>query len=293
VTDSSGATVRTIEVPDNRNAPGLQTMCWDLRVDPMPAIETVGDAPAGRGGGFGGRGGGRGAAVPGVPQPVPPSGTGTWNPCGGGGFGGGGTQGPWVLPGTYNVALLVDGQAVGTKPVSIMLDPANTLTDAQRRRYHDVAMDLHRLQTRGVAVVNALNPLHPQMTELAEKLPGMTNVPDDVKTQFAAVQKEFDTVREKFGVPVAAGGGGRGRGGRGRGGAADAANVLARAGAVKGRIMSFYDMPSDAMMAQYADVRVALPRAVSEANSFLGRAQSLSEALAKSGVTLTVAAPIR
>ncbi len=299
VTDTSGGLVRNIEIPDDRNAAGIQSVCWDMRVEPVAAVEPFESGAAeGRGGRAGGgaaRGGGRGSAVPGIPVPVTPPMT-QWNPCGGGGGGfggGGGAQGPWVLPGNYNVSLLVDGQSVGTKPVSLMLDPANPLTDAQRRRYYDIAMDLHRLQGRGVAVVNALNPLFPQMTDLAEKLPGMANVPDSVKTQFAAVQKEFDTVREKFGVPVAAGGGGGGRGGGRGGGGGAGENVLARAGTVKGRIMSFYDMPSDAMMAQYADVRVALPRAVTEANTFLGRAQALSQALAKHGVTLTVAPPVR
>jgi len=123
----------------------------------------------------------------------------------------------------------------------------------------------------------------------------MTNVPEAVKTQFAAVQKELDAVRVKFGVPATAGAAGGGRGGFGGGGAAGAPspNLLARAGTVKGRIMSFYDMPSDALMSQYADVRVALPRAVTEANTLLGRAQALSQALAKSGVTLTVAPQIK
>jgi photosystem II stability/assembly factor-like uncharacterized protein len=298
VTDAAGATVRTIDVPANRNVAGIQAVCWDMRVDPVPAVGGAAGPAPGRGGG-GARGGGGGqSAVPGVPQAVPEPGTGAWNPCGGGGagFGGGGAnQGPWVLPGSYNVSLIVDGQSVGTKPVSLLLDPANPLTDVQRRRYFDIAMDLHRLQTRGVAVANALTPLHTQMTDLATKLPGMTNVPDAVKTQFAAVQKEFDTVREKFGVPPTLGAGG-GRGGFGGGGGAAGApspNLLARAGTVKGRIMSFYDMPSDALIAQYTDVRVALPRAVTEANAVLVKATALSQALAKSGVTLTVPPAVR
>ena len=294
ITDAAGATIRTIDVPANRNVAGIQAVCWDMRVDPVPAVAGAPAPPAGRGGGGGGGRGGGQSAVPGVPQAVPEPGTGAWNPCGGGGGGfggGGGNQGPWVLPGAYNVSLIVDGQSVGTKPVSLLLDPANPLTDAQRRRYFDIAMDLHRLQTRGVAVASALNPLYTQMTDLADKLPGMTNVPDAVKTQFAAVQKEFDTVREKFGVPPAIGGGG-GRGGRG-GAAANPENLLARAGTVKGRIMSFYDMPSDALIAQYTDVRVALPRAVTEANAFLAKATALSQALAKSGVTLTVPPAVR
>ena len=295
ITDAAGAHVRNIEIPANRNVAGVQTVCWDMRVDPVPAVAGAGGPQGGgrQGGGGQGRGGGRGGAVPGVPQALPASGVDATNPCAGGG-GGGGAQGPWVMPGNYNVSLMVDGQSAGSKTMNIMLDPANPMSAVQRQRYYDIVMDLHQLQVRGTAAASALTPLFPQMTELAEKIGGMSNVPDAVKTQFAAVQKEFDAVRAKFGVPPAAGGGGfGGRGGGGGGGAANAANVLGRAGTIKGRIMSFYDMPSDALMAQYADVRISLPRAVTEVNAFLAKATALSQALAKYGVTLTVPPAIR
>ena len=44
---------------------------------------------------------------------------------------------------------------------------------------------------------------------------------------------------------------------------------------------------------QYNDVRLALPRAITELNAFLAKANSLSQALAKNGVTLTVPAPVK
>jgi hypothetical protein len=135
-------------------------------------------------------------------------------------------------------------------------------------------------------------PFHTELTELAEKIGGMANVPDAVKTQFAAVQKEWDTVREKFGVPPQAGGGGGRGGGRG-GGAPNRTDVLGRTGTVKTQIMAFYDMPSNSLMSEYADVRLALPRAITELNAFLSKASSLSQALAKNGVTLTVPAAVK
>lgn len=300
ITDAAGKAVRTIDIPASRNVAGIQTVCWDMRVDPVPAVTGGGGGGQGAGGRQGGgrqgggQGPGRGPAVPGVPGPVPPPGTGAWNPCGGGGFGGGGgNAGPWVMPGNYNVALQVDGQTVGTKSMNVMLDPANGLSPVQRQRYYDIVMDLHTLQGRGVEVANALNPLHTQMTEVAGKIAGMTNVPEAVKTQFAAVQKEFDAVRVKFGVPPPTGpaaGGGRGGG---FAGPPDTTNVLARAGQVKGRIMSFIDMPSDTLMREYTAVRVELPRAITEVNAVLVKATALSQALAKSGVTLTVPPAVR
>ncbi len=315
ITDTAGRYIRDLAVPANRNQPGIQTVCWDMRVDPVPAVEggAAGAAgagfPGGRGGGGRLGGGGRGSAVPGVPQLLPPAGSAPVNPCVGvgvggvggggggggfGGFGGGGNAGPWVLPGMYNVSLTVDGRSVGTRTMEVVLDPDHQLSDAQRKRYYDIVMDLHQLQGRGVGVANALMPLYTQMTELAGKIAGMATVPDAVKTQFAAVRKEFDAVRVKFGVPPPQGGGGGGRGGFGGGAPAGAPeNLLGRTGTIKGQIMAFYDMPSDALMRQYTDVRVTLPRAIAEMNAFLTRANSLSQALAKSGVTLTVPAPVK
>jgi photosystem II stability/assembly factor-like uncharacterized protein len=190
ITDAGGKDVRTIAIPASRNEAGIQAVCWDMRVDPAPSLGPTGTPGGGRQGGGQGRGGGGAGAVPGVPSPQPPSGVDPTNPCGGGGgFGGGATQGPLVLPGTYNVALMVDGKSVGTKPMRVVLDPANQLTEPQRKRYFDIVMDLHQMQGRAVEAARPLMPFHTQMTEIAGKLDGMANVPADVKAQFTAVQK--------------------------------------------------------------------------------------------------------
>jgi len=127
------------------------------------------------------------------------------------------------------------------------------------------------------------------MTEIAGKI---DSLPADVKTQFTAVQKEWDTVRAKFGVPPGVGAPGGG-GGRGGGAPVNAADVLGRVGNVKGQILAFYDMPSAALMSQYTDVRLALPKAITDYNAFLVKATALSQALAKNGVTLTVPSPAK
>ncbi len=191
---------------------------------------------------------------------------------------------------------MVDGKSVDTKPLKVVLDPAVQMTDAQQKRYFDIAMDLHELQRRGMEMTEALNPLYAQMTEIKTKLDGMNNVPAAVKTQFDSVNKDFDAVRVKFGVPQQQGGGRGGRGG-GRGGfgggGGNEDNVVAQAGQVKGAMMSFWEVPSDALVKQYNDVKAALPKAISDANAFLVKAMGLSQALKKYDLTLTVPAPIK
>ena len=56
------------------------------------------------------------------------------------------TPGPFVLPGTYNVALVVDGKTVETKPLKVAADPDVALTAVERKKLFDMAMEMHELQ---------------------------------------------------------------------------------------------------------------------------------------------------
>jgi photosystem II stability/assembly factor-like uncharacterized protein len=317
ITDATGREVRQIDVPASRNQAGIQTVCWDMRVEPLPDVQQgaapqAGGGRAGGGGGQaaaargagGGQAGGRGGpggGLTGIPTPLPESGHDPFNPCGGGGAGGGrggfgggggGNAGPLVLPGTYNVSLLIAGKVADTKPMRIVMDPENELTELQRRRYYDIVADLHDMQRRAIQAANALTPLHAQITGVAGKI---GELPDAaLKSQFDALQKDFTPVGRRFGVPPPAGGGGGfGGGGRGGGPPPDPNNVLGRAGAVKSQIMSFYDMPSDALLRAYNDVKLAMPKAIVEANAFITRAMTVSQALKKHNIDLAVPAPVK
>jgi hypothetical protein len=57
--------------------------------------------------------------------------------------------------------------------------------------------------------------------------------------------------------------------------------------------MAFSEMPSATVVRQYDDVKVALPKAVAETNAFLLRAMTMSQALKKYDIALTVPAPIK
>ena len=74
VNDAAGKTVRTVKIPSAKSQPGIETVCWDMRGEPITAAvdsEAAAGGRGGRGGGGGGRGGRGGQAAPGVPQPVP------------------------------------------------------------------------------------------------------------------------------------------------------------------------------------------------------------------------------
>ena len=169
----------------------------------------------------------------------------------------------------------------------VVIDPANQLTDLQRRRYYDVVLDLHEMQKKGTEIANALTPVQAQLTEIEGKA---ASLPPDIKAQFDAVNTEWAVVREKWGVGGAAapaGGGGRG------GPPPNPNNVLGRAGTVKTGMMSFYDVPSDSLAKGYTDVKAAMPKAIAETNAWLTKATALSNSLKKMNLTLTVPAPIK
>jgi hypothetical protein len=285
-----------------------------------------------------------------VPGPETPTGYQAQNPCGGGGGGGGGrgggggfgggggglnAQGPQVMPGNYNVALMIDGKVTETKPFKVVGDPGLQFTDVQRKRYNDIVMDLHDMQRRGMEMTAAMNSMYSQMSSVATKVKDASNVPAAVKTQFDTFQKEFDAVRVKFGVPPTAGGGGGGRGGGGRGGGggggrgggaaappagaagapgapetppetpaqgagaggpnatAGGDDLVSKASAVKSAVMGIWEMPSDYYMKQYTDLKLALPKAITDGNAVLLKAMTVSQALKKYNIELNVPAPVK
>jgi photosystem II stability/assembly factor-like uncharacterized protein len=279
IKDVTGREIREISGPvlANSNKAGLQSACWDLRVQPVPNPNLGGPQGGGR---QGGGGGGQQAN-----QPVR-FGAGCAGGGGGGGFGGGGggNPGPWVLAGTYTVELVVDGKVTGTKPLRVMADPEVVLTEVERKRMYDMAMELHTLQRRANDLIATVSPLNTRMAGVAKEVSAKTDIPADVKSQVEALTKEVAALATKL-VPQ---GGGRGGGGGGRGGADP--SPVARAGQAKNGLMAGM-WPTQATLAAYNEAKTGIPALFNDATALLTRAQALSATLAKHGVTLTVPAP--
>ncbi len=303
ISTATGALVRELAIPDNRNQAGVQTMCWDQRVEPLRDA-----APVAGNGGRGGAGGGAGAGAGGfggaaarrpiadVPTPLPPVGYLAENPCApaggagaGGGFGGrgggGGTQGPQVMPGSYKVSLVVDGAVVDTKPLTLVMDPQVLLTGVARTQYNALVTDLHALHKKGADVGAQVTALNAELQKVAAKVDS-SSAPDSVKKKFAALRKEFDAVRPKFGVGLPAVGFGPAAAGAAT--ASANANVLGRLATVKGAIMGAWETPSASLMKQATELKTQMPTAITSANAVLARARALSQQLAPFGVTVTV-----
>ena len=281
ITDALGKDVREISGPvlASYNTAGMQSACWDLRVQPVPM-----PPPAGLRGAGGGAAEGRGG--PGAAQPARnPFGAGCGG--GGGGFGGGGfggagggNPGPFVLPGVYTVALVVDGKTIESKPLRVTADPEVALTDLERKKMFDMAMEMHELQRRGTDLAVNVQTLSRQAADIATALGSRADVPAEVKASFEAFNKELATLTPKFAAPTG------GRGGGGRGGAPTGDQPLARAAQAKNGLMG--GMPAtEQTMKAYADAKAQMPKVAAEANALFAKAATLGPALAKYNLTLT------
>jgi photosystem II stability/assembly factor-like uncharacterized protein len=302
IKDAAGREVREISGPvlENYNKAGIHSACWDLRVQAAPNPTLAAEGAPGRGGrqgggGGGGAGGGGGGRAGGQNPPADPFGAG----CGGGGgrggggggggaafgAGGGGNPGPFALPGTYQVALVVDGKAVDTKPLKVAADPEVVLTELERKRMYDQAMEMHDLQKRGAPIATDIATMTRQVAEIKSALGSRSDVPADVKTSFEAFDKELTVLAPKWVQPPGAGGRGGGGGGGGRGGGAGE-NVLAQAGQAKNGLTAGM-LPGEQTTRAYNDAKTKFPKAVAEANALFTKAGPLSASLAKYNLTLT------
>ena len=201
------------------------------------------------------------------------------------------------MPGVYNVALMLDGREVERKPMRVIMDPEVRFTEATRRRYNEIVMDLHDMQRRGAPVASTLRELAGEVRRASTAI-GSSNAPAEVKVQFAAFKTAFDASAAKFGVqtaapdttPAPAGRGGGGGGGRGGGAAAPDMSVFGRVGTLKTAIMNIWELPSDALVKQYSDVKAMLTPAITEANAVVTRARTMSTTLQRYSITMRVPA---
>jgi photosystem II stability/assembly factor-like uncharacterized protein len=301
ITDAAGKEVREISgaVLAASNKAGYQAACWDLRVEPLPA-------PAGGGRGRRGEGTAGGPPSPGAApqatagQPAAPAGgrSGAGAPAaspfgvgcsagggrgGGGGFGGagGGNAGPFVLPGTYNVSLFVDGKKADTKPLKVVADPDVALTAVERKKLFDMAMEMHELQRVANQVSAAITPLNARITEIKKEIGSRDDVPADVKTAVDGLAKDLGAVVPKFAAPAG------GRGGGGGGAVTPPVSVAARITQAKNGMMGGM-WPTALTLHAYDEAKAQAPKAMAEANAAIAKASALRGDLAKYKVTLEV-----
>jgi photosystem II stability/assembly factor-like uncharacterized protein len=168
VKDAGGSVVRELtgDSVKDKTAAGINTVVWDLRVDPLPRPR----APQGGGGG------------------------------GGGGFGGGGLDGPFVLPGSYQVTLKVDGKEVAANSFTVQGDPEIQISAEDRKAAFEAAKELHRLQKTLNQAAERVGELNEKIRAMQQALKDNASAPAALKTKVEDFAKRFEPVGRRFGV---------------------------------------------------------------------------------------------
>ncbi|MBA3853074.1 MAG: hypothetical protein C0503_01590 [Gemmatimonas sp.] len=290
VVGARNAEVRRLEVPAAKRALGLQTLCWDMRIAPIPSGAPQGGQGGGPGGGGpgGGPGGGQGQQrpIPGVRAPLPEVGYKPENPCGGAGFGGGfgfggnANLGPYVAPGRYTVELIADGAVVDSKPITVVADPGLTWTVAERAAYDRLVGQLHDEHRTAAATVARLNTLRSQLSAAQQRADSLQLTADE-RTSLAQLKARLDSIGPSLGVGIAAQPGGGGFGGGAGGG-----NAYSRFTGLKASVIGTWETPSAGVQAQLRAAQQALVAPVRDADRLLADAVRVGRSLQAKGVTL-------
>jgi photosystem II stability/assembly factor-like uncharacterized protein len=251
VKDSSGNTVREFagDKVKGKGEAGLNLFVWDLRVEPLPA--------------------------PRQPQ----------QGGGGGGFFGGGLNGPFVLPGSYQVALKVDGKDVAGGSFNVAGDPEINISDADRRAWFEAAMQLHRLQKTMNEAAESVAALNERIKSLQQALKDSPEATPAIKSKVEELAKKFVPVGRRFGI-----------------GAANPfetgnferinENLRFRIGGLKGSIMSATARPTETQTRMIPEARALLERTIDEANALINSLPALYKELAENGIYPSPVKPI-
>ena len=259
VKDTSGNVVREFagDKVKGKTEAGINSVWWDLRVEPLPAPR---------------------------PQPGQPTGAG-----GGGGFGGGGLGGPFVMPGQYNVTLKVEGKDWATNSFTVQGDPDITIAEADRKAAYDAALELHQLQKRFNAASDSVTAMNERFRAIQAALK------DDAKdnkeaaglrTKLEAFGKKAAPTNAQFGANTAeaiASGNFEGL----------QRSLRFRISGLKSGIMSSTSRPTEVQMRQLGEMKPALDKVIGEANALIGELNALAKEAAESGVYPTAVKPIQ
>ena len=263
IRNAGGAVVREMSADDLKNyrSLGLNRVRWDLRHQPMEAAR-----------GQSGRG------------------------FGGGGPGGGGTAGPFVLPGDYKVTLTVDGDDVGSRSFRVLADPLITISDADRKVHHDVALLLHELPRSINEAAAAIGAAGDQVRAVQDLLKPLPNPPTAVAAAADTLAKRLAELAQQFSAGAQPAGG-RGMGGRGAGGAdaggSGAQRIRTQAAALKSQIMAWTSRPNASQIQLARDTREELARMIADVNVALTRSlPALLKLLSDNNLNLPAMKPI-
>ncbi len=248
IKDGAGNLVRELKGDDVKesSAAGMNVVHWDYRIEPIPAPK--GAAPAG--GGFFGGGGGRGNS---------------------------GTRGPWVLPGNFTAALVVNGKEVATQSFSVKGDREISMSDADRQRRFDLLKEGQRLEARLAEAATAARTANTQLAGMKTALSDTTVVPAGIRATYDSLTKELEPIKKTFFI--------RDEGDESEFDFSEFRKVITfKLSGVIGSIGGTTVPPTEVDLAQWNELKTEVPAAIDRVNALVSKLKPFYQRLAEAGL---------
>ena len=197
---------------------------------------------------------------------------------------------PTCMPGEYRVTLVVDGKDVATKPVRVTGDKDMPMTDAERKTWHDTALNLHDMQGVANAAAEAVTTLGTQVTAAEALVKSAAERPaGGGKTALTDVNTKLADLRRAW---LGLNGPGQGGGGGGGGFGGQQANVRGQLGQTKGQIMGSTSMPTAQQIRVAGELREDTAKLVADTNALIAAVPAMYDALGATGAKPTALKPV-
>jgi len=241
VKDGSGNLVREIQgdAVKDKTTSGIHQVEWDLRRAPLPQVK--GQDAAGR-------------------------------------FGPG-DRGPFVLPGSYRVHLIVDGSEASSASVEVQGDPDIAISDADRARYLETAGKVYDLNRKAIEAANALVDFDEQL-QAAKKAVETVDLPEAASAAMKEVEERAADLRRRLGA------------GRREPGPPPEDDVRGEITRLRGSLLGATAVPTEAQNRVLSKVMNDLAKAVADLNETLRKASEMLRSLAEGGFYPSLPKPV-
>jgi hypothetical protein len=159
------------------------------------------------------------------------------------------------------------------------------MTDADRKTWHDIALNLHELQRVANGAAEAVNTLATQLTAAETLMKSAANPPASAKNAINDANTKINDLKRRLGLNQGGGGGGGGFGGGQN-------NVRGSLGQTKGQIMGSTSLPTAQQARSATELRDDLAKVITDTNDLITAIPAIYDALGASGAKPAALKPV-